>query len=192
MGEAVNTALTATAVWLGSMFIYSAALKFARYDSAAKSLTQYAILPGRSAVVIGYLLPWAELIAGGLLLLAPGAAAGITSALLGASFTVASADALRRGVPAPCGCAGRNDDPVTLATSVRGVAIIVASLAVAAVSATRLPVPLPYVVMGAALAPGVSLGARRLWRHRSDRRQLAELRATIFEESRLMMAEHNF
>jgi uncharacterized membrane protein YphA (DoxX/SURF4 family) len=55
---------TLTRAWLGSLFLYSAALKFVNYRESWRSVRQYGILPKRVSDATGLALPWAELLAG--------------------------------------------------------------------------------------------------------------------------------
>ncbi len=64
-----RVALAARA-WLGTMFVYSAALKLAHYDQAGRTVTPYCVAPQRLEGAAGFALPWAELFAAASLLLA--------------------------------------------------------------------------------------------------------------------------
>lgn len=115
--------------WLGSMFVYSAGLKIAHYDTASSLIKPYRVLPPRIGVVAGLVLPFVELLTGILLLLGflfpTGPMLGV---ILGITFAYASFRVLRRGANIPCGCAGATQDRVTWTTFIRALFITAASL----------------------------------------------------------------
>ncbi len=95
---------------LGSLFIYSAALKIMDAEYFAKSLYNYRILPAETLNLFALIIPWLELVIGLLLVL------GIfvkESALLGSIlmiiFIAAIVSAVARGLDIDCGCFGTKD-----------------------------------------------------------------------------------
>jgi hypothetical protein len=148
--------------WLGTLFVYSGALKVVYYDQAAASTEAYVLIPKRAVRLVGWILPWLELVAGGAILTRSaeplGPALGIG---LGAMFAVGSSWVLVRGIEVPCGCTGHSEERVKRATLVRAASITFASLglllsdpaALGTIGATALAV-------AAAVPAAVALGSR--------------------------------
>jgi len=148
-----RVALAARA-WLGTMFVYSAALKLAHYDQAGRTVTPYCVAPQRLEGAAGFALPWAELFAAASLLLGrlypfcP-----LVSAMLGSVFAYGSFDVTRRRADVPCGCTGSTSERVTRATLGRAVAITSGSLLVlAARRRTYSRLPAVFVVCASSLS----------------------------------------
>lgn len=121
----ISVALT---VWLGSMFVYSAGLKFVWYNRAGNLVKPYGILPQRISSAVGFLLPWVELLTGCCLLLGLLFPAGpLLGAILGAFFSYASFRVLLRGADVPCGCTGGTEDRVNRTTLIRAMFITASS-----------------------------------------------------------------
>jgi len=115
---------TVLLVWLGTMFIYTAGLKLVYYDQANRLIHPYGILPRRISTLIGYLLPWTELLAGILLLSGVFFPVGpLIGLILGVSFAYAAARVLRQGAEVPCGCIGMTGDRVDFTTLARALFI---------------------------------------------------------------------
>lgn len=149
-------------VWLGTMFVYSAGLKFTRYDRAHSLLAPYRILPRRLAAAAGLALPWAELLAGLLLLLdllAPGGP--LLSLFLGASFAYAAASALLRRAKVPCGCTGSDRDAVGRATLLRALTIVASSSLLLVLAPAKIPLIGATALCVIATAPSVWLAFER-------------------------------
>jgi len=144
-------------VWLGSLFLYSAALKFARYEQARKSIRNYRVATHEVSDAIGTALPWVEAATGTALLVGkPYPLGPILGTALGTSFATASKVALNRGVDISCGCTGSDQDRVTKTTLLRAVMITAASLVTLSKEKDReaiIPRSLLFVVTASALVP---------------------------------------
>ncbi len=136
---------TLTRAWLGSLFLYSAALKFINYREALRSVRRYGILPKRVSDATGVALPWAELLAGVSFLFGWMYPLGsLLGTLLGGSFAFAARQVIKQETKVSCGCTGgAHDEEVDQTTVSRGLAIAAGSLLVLATGKrnhTRLPV----------------------------------------------------
>jgi Methylamine utilisation protein MauE len=186
----VTLALALT-VWLGSMFVYSAGMKLAQYSRAGGLLTPYAVLPRQLSVPAGYLLPWAELTAGALLLLGVLYPMGPLLAIgLATAFGYGSARVLSRGVRVPCGCTS-GGDPVTRQTVVRAVAIATAGVYLLGTQPPQLSVPAVAALLVLSLLPAVfstrtrlQQAARRAAAEREHASQLAHYRQVFAAQPR--------
>lgn len=115
--------------WLGSLFLYSGSLKLIHYDRAAQSVKRYEILPARLSTMVGFMLPWGELLTSVSLLFGWHYRVGaLMAALFGSAFTFSTRKVLQRHADVPCGCTGKGDDRVTRTTLIRGIAITISSL----------------------------------------------------------------
>jgi hypothetical protein len=146
---------TLTRAWLGSLFLYSAALKLINYRETWRSVRQYGILPKRLSDATGLALPWAELLAGVSFLFGWMYPLGsLLGTVLGGSFAVAARQVIKQEAKVSCGCTGgAADHDVDQTTVNRGLAIAVGSLLVLLAgkrSHTRLP--LVSLLAGALLA----------------------------------------
>ncbi len=143
--------------WLGSMFLYAAALKVVDYRHAGRWLQPYRILPPRLATAAGFLLPWIEGLTGILLLLEAIFPIGPLMAIgLGFAFTYVSARVLWEERVVPCGCVGITGELVSPVTLARSIAILIASLLILRLDqtgTTPLPFPLHLLIMGLSLVP---------------------------------------
>lgn len=91
----------------GGVFIWAGVLKITDPLGFAQSIMNYRVFPRELAFVIALVLPWVEVIAGGLLiagLLRRSSAALISLMLIG--FIGLVALALARGIDTSCGCFG--------------------------------------------------------------------------------------
>jgi hypothetical protein len=160
------SALTAARVWLGSMFVYTAGLKLANLEREGTGVMEYQILPRRVARVVGFALPFGELLAGGLLLVGRIYPTGpLLAASLGSGFGYGAYTALRGESDAPCGCTGRREDRVTRVTLMR--AIVIASCSISLLVAGKRSFPrlsgrLAAPVLLLALVPGARSAQERL------------------------------
>jgi hypothetical protein len=162
----LDTPFFVAAVWLGSLFAYSGALKlvFGRAQNL-RAIAGYKILPERHTTIAAALLPWVEIAIGALLLLTPYSVAAASAAIVfGSVFAVATASVLARGIETSCGCAGKASDPVTRLTMVRAGLIVLAGVTVV-FAGISIPSVVGAPVLGFALAPGALLYARQV-RHR--------------------------
>lgn len=166
-------------VWLGSMFVYSASLKFAHYHRARGALMAYRVLPDRLALAGGALLPWLEVLTGVLLLFSLLPPAGpLMAAILGAGFTYGSARVLGRGASVPCGCTASGSEPVSRTTLFRAVAIVVSAVALLALSAGPIPLVASIAVGAIAILPFVPVMQRARRSHRGPA-PLSRLQAEV-------------
>jgi putative oxidoreductase len=95
-------------IGLGLTFAVAGALKIPDPQSFAEAIDRFQLVPWPGAVLLGNLLPWLELTAGGCLIFGwwkQGALAWIS--LLLAVFWGALAIAAARGLNVECGCFGR-------------------------------------------------------------------------------------
>jgi len=94
-------------VILGAIFIVASIGKLPQQAEFADAVVAYDILPTLLARWYGLLLPWAELLVGGLLILGffQKFIAGV-SVILILSFIIANSIALSQGMGAECGCFG--------------------------------------------------------------------------------------
>ncbi len=172
------------AVWLGTMFVYSAALKLARYDRARNVVKPYRVLPPPVASAAGLLLPWFELSTGLLILFGWWFPLGpLLGAALGACFAAGSSMVLLRGDEVPCGCTGNAQERVTTATLSRALLIAGTSVTLLATGRSRGSVSLPFPVLGLlallSILPAL-LGIQRDFRAaRRERRQARHTRDEI-------------
>jgi hypothetical protein len=175
------------AFWLSTVFVHSAVMKVLDYRSAAHAIAAYSFRPVQLSVAVGWALPWAEAAIGGAFL--AGLAMGDEAAVRGsaaaafamaATFGAAAWSVLRRGQRAlPCGCSGRQSDPVGPTTLLRAVLMALASSAVVVYSLIgRTPnVSWPVAALAglAAIAPGVLMRLARLrrdWRRHGIRQRI--------------------
>lgn len=156
-----DIALSVASIWLGSLFVYSGSLKLlASPEHGVRILQGYKFLPA-GASIVARVLPYAEVAAGGLILITPFARVGAYVALvLGMFFAVASGSVLARGIKASCGCAGDSSGRVTAAGVARAMLITFAASAVAT-AGNPLGAPIGWIVFGAALAPVAAISLRR-------------------------------
>ena len=144
----------ASALVLAAIFVRAAAAKLARPGSAATSFVALGI---PAAGLAARAVPVVELLVAVTLLAAPRAGALGALALL-IPFTAVLARAVRSGSHAPCNCFGAaRVDPVSAVDIVRNV--LLAALALTAITATRpvVPGPAAFVAIVAASACGLAL-----------------------------------
>lgn len=116
-------------IWLSSMYLYSAVMKFLNYSSSAQMIEGYKVLPPQLSRKLGFALPWTELLSGIALLSSRWLRLGSAiSSLLGGSFFYASYNVLKRNDQVPCGCSGANSSLVDQSTLRRGLVITFSSL----------------------------------------------------------------
>ncbi len=164
-------------VWLGTLFVYSAGLKFVRYEKAGSSIRPYAILPRGIDSVIGFILPWVEALTGIFLLINILFPIGpLLAAALGTSFVFASSCVLQRGTQIPCGCTGGTKDRVTRTTLVRAMFITASSLLLLYRDGFE-PVPLPLtLIVLLILASLLPSAMAAFWRFRAIQRRQVHVR----------------
>ena len=90
---------------LGGVFIYASLPKLADPSGFAVDVGRYRLLPLPLVNLVALVLPWVELLAGGLLLSGwLSRSSGLLLALVSAVFFVAVASAMARGLDIECGC----------------------------------------------------------------------------------------
>ncbi len=97
-------------IFLGGLFIYAAVHKIANPAEFAEDIYNYHLVPGAFVNFLAIVLPWFELIAGGLLILGI-FVSGATFMLLImlAVFTAAIGINIVRGIDFDCGCFGSGE-----------------------------------------------------------------------------------
>jgi uncharacterized membrane protein YphA (DoxX/SURF4 family) len=110
-------------VYLGGLFIDASLYKISYAGEFAEVIASYRLAPWWSVAPLAVVLPWVELVSGGLLVvgLRSKAAAGAVFGML-ALFTVAIASALIRDLPMGCGCFHSLEEPMSWATLARDLA----------------------------------------------------------------------
>ena len=160
----MTLASTVLAAWLGSMFLYSAALKFADYPRSAQAVLNYRVLPTSFATGVGLVLPWVELAVAISLLCVPAWRPGAAIAVgLGSVFVLSSVSVLWRKIDISCGCAGSNGgDRVGVVTCLRACAIVAAGSALMIGRASAMPRLALGAVVVLSLAPALISFGRRI------------------------------
>ena len=99
------------------------------YDFLA-AVYQYELVGPKVGVFIAATLPWLEIFASIAMLTGIGMEGGFClSALLGATFVIALASAIHRGLDIDCGCFGRSiQAPVGTAALLRAIGVLVVSV----------------------------------------------------------------
>lgn len=188
----MTTLVRLTRLWLGSLFVYSAGLKFAYYDHVGDSVVEYGLLPRRVAVGAGWLLPWIELLAGTSLLSARLYPFGHLLAIgLGTSFSGSSYVVLRSKAEIPCGCTGRSDDRVSGETLARGLGIVLCallSLCMEREPKAEFGTARMLGIVGVFLLPGAWAASWRVRHHRAYRRKSKQTEEIINELTRVLAA----
>lgn len=94
-------------VALGGVLVAAGALKVGKPTVSVMAVQAYELLPNSVAIAVGTVLPYAELLLGGLLVtgLATRVAAGASAALM-AAFLIGIGSAWARGLSIDCGCFG--------------------------------------------------------------------------------------
>ena len=112
-------------LWLGSLFAYTAGMKFVDIRGFQSSLARYKVVRSRTPIAVAaWLLVLLEAATAVLLLDSPGSRLGAGLAVsLGAMFAAAAVVALRRGVSGGCGCSGKTSAPTGGVTVARAAAI---------------------------------------------------------------------
>jgi uncharacterized membrane protein YphA (DoxX/SURF4 family) len=178
---------TLTRAWLGSLFLYSAALKLINYRETWRSVRQYGILPKRLSDATGLALPWAELLAGVSFLFGWMYPLGsLLGTVLGGSFAVAARQVIKQEAKVSCGCTGgAADHDVDQTTVNRGLAIAVGSLLVLLAgkrSHTRLLAIFPSLLVLDLNRRSAELQAQQDEQRAADRaRRIASLKSLLTE-----------
>ena len=119
---------------VGGVFLYAGVSKAGDPVGFAEAVRNYRILPGVwPALLVGVILPWIEILAGGLLILGVWVRpASIVVTGLMAVFVGALISVVVRGIDISCGCFGpqsASSDPVTVLTVARdGLLLALAAL----------------------------------------------------------------
>lgn len=128
----------------GGVWIAAGALKIAQPDASINAVRAYQLLPPSLAEVVGLVLPGLEVVVGLALVLGVFTrGAALLSALLFTAFIIGIASVWARGIEIDCGCfGGGGADPDASSKYpweiARDVALLAASLLVAALRRTRL------------------------------------------------------
>ena len=127
------------------MFLYAGIVKLVDLRGLAVDVANYRLLPDWAVPAFAAALPGVEVACGACLLLGRWVrAAGWLSVLMMAAFSIATGQALARGINLDCGCFGSGRAPVTVATLARDLALLGAALATswtARVDRARVDVP---------------------------------------------------
>ena len=154
---------TALAFWLGSLFTYAGALKLITpLDDRVGAVAGFRILPSASARIVAFVLPFAELLFGTVILLTPLVRFGATgTAVSGILFSAVTASALVRGLEAECGCAGRGSGGLVRPSTLIRALAIAASGVVVSLAGRDEPLTAGWIVFGLAMLPAVVALRRR-------------------------------
>jgi len=126
------------------MFLYAGAVKLDDVRALAVDVANYRLLPDWAVPAFAAALPGVEVVCGlGLLLGGWVRAAAWLSALMMIAFSIATGQALVRGINLDCGCFGAGRAPVTMMTLYRDLALLVAALATAFFSPADRPASVP-------------------------------------------------
>ncbi len=122
----------AARLYLGSLFLLACGHKIADPHAFAVDIATYQMLPLALVNPLAIVLPWVELLAGGLLVLGLRTrAASLLAVAMLAMFTVAISLAVARGLDLACGCfasQGAAEDPISWQTIVRDAAWLLLAL----------------------------------------------------------------
>jgi len=120
----------AVRIGLGAIFLYAGAVKFLDVRALAIDVANYRLLPEWSVPAFAAALPGVEIVCGASLLSGRWLRAGAWLAMLMmAAFSVATGQALARGIDLDCGCFGSGRAPVTMLTLGRDLALLAAAVA---------------------------------------------------------------
>lgn len=153
--------VTATAVWLGTLFCFAGTVKaLAPFHDQRKAVSAYRLLPAGLTAPVARVLPYAEITIGIMLLLTPLTQfAGLMAAGLGLIFALATASVRIRRISTGCGCSGGSSEPVTWLTVSRAIAMTIAGIAVA--TAGPIEPIVGWTALGASLIPASVVYVRR-------------------------------
>lgn len=127
-------------VGLGALFVAAGILKLRDASAFATDIANYQIFTALAAPLAA-ILPWAEIVAGAVLIAHPALrwrqAAALCIAGMMLVFTAAAASALGRGLDVSCGCFGSDSSPLTTWTILRDLALLGAAVALVVFPAGR-------------------------------------------------------
>ncbi len=93
--------------FLGALLVYAGFSKLQSGHEFAQTIANFRLLPAQGNQVLAVVLPWCELISGGLLLCGLWLrASALVGGVLFSAFAVAVLSALARGLDIACGCFG--------------------------------------------------------------------------------------
>ena len=120
-------------VGLGLLLAVAGALKYWDAPQLATEIANYRLLPDLAPFAANT-LPMIEMVVGAALIVTPPRnlwlqAAAICAAALMAAFVVATAHVVDSGIDITCGCFGESSGSVTTLTTVRNIALTLASVA---------------------------------------------------------------
>jgi len=150
-------------IWLGSLFIYSGFMKLGSYRESRGFLAGYGLFPRWFANTGGLLIPWIELLIGGLLLVNRTQVIGsILAATAAFGFAVIGAVTLHRHLQVSCGCAGvASSDRIDVLTIIRALVMFTAAILIPFTNSTNIQSLGILVIALVAAAPAVLLTLRR-------------------------------
>jgi uncharacterized membrane protein YphA (DoxX/SURF4 family) len=101
----LDYAYIAARIFIGGMFIYTGIIHILDPVGFAKAITNYQLLPFFSINIFAIILPWTELLAGIAILINRFEKGGaLITTLMLATFTIALAISLYKGLDISCGC----------------------------------------------------------------------------------------
>ena len=112
-------------IGLGAMFLYAGAVKLLDVRALAIDVANYRLLPEWSVPAFAAALPGVELVCGASLIAGRWLRASAWLAtLMMVAFSIATGQALARGIDLDCGCFGSGRAPVVMATLFRDLALL--------------------------------------------------------------------
>jgi len=116
-------------VYIGGVFITASMYKINYPGEFAETIASYQLVPYWAVNVMALVMPWAELIAGALMVLGvrTKAATTVIAAML-VMFSLAILITLLRGIPIGCGCFTSVEDPLSWKTFWRDILWLIMSL----------------------------------------------------------------
>jgi putative oxidoreductase len=113
-------AALAARLYIGGVFIYASLSKITYSAEFAEIIASYQMVPEWSVNLLAIILPWSELVCGGLLIigLRSKSAVALLAGML-ALFSLSIAINLARGTPIGCGCFSSLETPMTWTTLLR-------------------------------------------------------------------------
>lgn len=127
MTNPVGLLLLAARLGLGALFVVAGVLKLRDPSAFATDIANYQLFAGLAAPLAA-ILPWAEIVAGLVLLVHPAVgwrqAAALCIAAMMLVFTAAAGSAMARGLDVSCGCFGSDSSPLTAWTIARDLVLL--------------------------------------------------------------------
>ncbi len=120
-------------LFIGGMFVYTGIIHIMDPQGFARAITNYQLLPFFSINIFAIILPWTELLAGIAILINRFEKGGaLITTLMLATFTIALAISLYKGLDISCGCFSTDPDAekISWLYMVRDIALLVISAGV--------------------------------------------------------------